>query len=194
MSAVLPLQAERAPLDRPAAISVALWVFIAVVCALFGLFFAAYVMRLAGLEGYPLAMPWQFWLSTGLLAAGSGALEIARRTADAASARRWSLAGGALALAFVATQFGAWQALAGARVFVNGNPAASFLYVLTGLHAAHVIGGLVGWGYAWRAPSAQRWRIALCARYWHFLLLLWVVLFATLGLLTPEVVRAICGR
>lgn len=193
MSAVLPLSSvERAPLNRPAAVSIALWVFIAVVCALFGLFFAAYVMRLAGLEGYPLAMPWQFWLSTGLLAGGSGALEVARRCA---APRPWLLAGGVLALAFVATQLGAWQALLGARVFVNGNPAASFLYVLTGLHAAHVLGGLIGWGCAWRkASTGARWRIALLARYWHFLLLLWIVLFATLGLLTPDVVNAICGR
>ena len=40
----------------------------------------------------------------------------------------------------------------------------------------------------------QRERIALLARYWHFLLVLWLVLFAALAWLTPEVVAFLCGR
>ena len=63
-----------------------------------------------------------------------------------------------------------------------------------------MLGGLVGLGgdgaAAWERADAARvaLRIALCARYWHFLLLLWAVLFAALGWLTPEIVRFICGR
>ena len=43
-------------------------------------------------------------------------------------------------------------------------------------------------------PSRVRLSVELCARYWHFLLAVWAVLFATLGWLTPDVVRFICGR
>ena len=60
------------------------------------------------------------------------------------------------------------------------------------MHGLHVLGGLGGWCFAWRDPGV-RWRIALCARYWHFLLLLWLGLYAMLGLLTPDLVRALCG-
>lgn len=187
MSAVFPV--EEFAVDRPQAASIALWVFIGVACALFGLFFAAYVMRLESAEGYPLALPWQFWLSTSLLLAGSIALELALRTRGS---RPWLLAGGLLALGFVLVQLWAWSALLAERVVPAGNPAASFLYLLTAMHGLHVLGGLGGWWLAWRDPGA-RWRIALCARFWHFLLLLWVGLFATLGLMTPDLVRAICG-
>jgi cytochrome c oxidase subunit 3 len=41
-------------------------------------------------------------------------------------------------------------------------------------------------------PRPRRWRIALCARYWHFLLLVWLALFASFTWITPEVARIIC--
>jgi cytochrome c oxidase subunit 3 len=80
-----------------------------------------------------------------------------------------------------------------------GNPAASFFYLLTAMHGLHVIGGLVGWTVtargALRGGGTARVAelIALCARYWHFLLAVWIVLFAAVGWLTPELVRLICG-
>jgi cytochrome c oxidase subunit 3 len=104
-------------------------------------------------------------------------------------------------MAFLGSQLWAWQTLLDARVMLAGNPAASFFYVLTALHGLHVIGGLVAWGATAQAaasPAAEPRRlaltIALCARYWHFLFVVWVVLFAALGWLTPEFVRFICGR
>ena len=48
-----------------------------------------------------------------------------------------------------------------------------------------------------RAPAAvserTALRVRLCARYWHFLLAVWLLLFAAMGQLTPDIVRAICG-
>lgn len=172
-----------------AAASVALWFFIAVATMLFGLFFVAYVMRLNGAEGYPLAMPWQFKLSTVLLVGASLALEIGARRGG----RAWVLAAGVGSLLFVGVQLWAWQVLLDAKVLPSAHAAAAFLYVLTGLHGLHVLGGLLGWRLAWRDPDA-RWRVALCARYWHFLLLLWVGLYATLSFMTPDLVRALCGE
>jgi cytochrome c oxidase subunit 3 len=75
-----------------------------------------------------------------------------------------------------------------------GNPAASFFYLLTAMHALHVGGGLVAWAQALRRAPITRERVALLARYWHFLLLVWLLLFAVLGALTPEIVAFICGR
>ena len=134
MSAVLLVR--HAAIDRREAASVALWVFIGVACALFGLFFAAYVMRLESAEGFPLDLPWQFWLSTALLLGASLALEAAQR---AENGRRWLLLAGLAALAFVAVQLLAWSALLAARVVPAGNPAASFLYLLTAMHGLHVL-------------------------------------------------------
>ncbi len=84
-------------------------------------------------------------------------------------------------------------------MLLAGNPAASFFYLLTAMHELHVIGDLVGWWVeargVWRQadPASVAWRIMLRARYWHFLLVVWVVLFVAMALPTPELVRVICG-
>jgi cytochrome c oxidase subunit 3 len=194
---------------RGAAAGTGLWVFIGVATTLFTLFIWAYVMRMDGTDWSPIPMPWQLWLSTALLMAGSVTLQGAGATA---SDGRWDrarillLAGGGFALAFLGVQLWAWQALMASRVMPVGNPAGSFFFLLTALHGMHVAGGLVGWvvtasrirdsdldSKVSSDPARIAWRIRLCARYWHFLLAVWIVLFATLGWLTPEVVRLICG-
>lgn len=201
MNALIVLRPPRAATHRnaTAAVSVGLWVFMGVVTALFSLFIAAYVMRMNASDWSAIAMPRQLWLSTALLVAGSVCLQRAGGATQAARVRGLLLAGGACAVAFLGVQLWAWQALLSMHVGPAGNPAASFFYVLTALHGLHVAGGLVAWAVtargAWRSADAARsaQRIALCARYWHFLLVLWLLLFATLGGLTPEVVRFICG-
>lgn len=184
-----------------AAAGIGLWVFIGVASTLFALFGAAYVMRMDGSDWSSIALPWQLALSTALLLAGSAALQRASNAARAGlPARRALLAGGVATLTFLASQLWAWQALLAAQVTLTGNPAASFFYLLTALHGLHVVGGLVAWGWAARSAwstadgvDAPR-RIALCARYWHFLLAVWGLLYATLAGLTPELVRYLCGN
>lgn len=189
---------------RQRAAGTALWLFIAVASVLFTLFFVAYAMRMdQALDWAPIAMPWQLWLSTALLVLGSALMHGAGRTAEAQQ-RHWTrlllVGGGASAAAFLGSQLWGWQALIDQRVMLGGNPASSFFYVLTALHGLHVLGGLVAWSIAAQALALPRgelpgaaWRIRLCARYWHFLLLLWGALFLVLAALTPEVVRWICG-
>jgi cytochrome c oxidase subunit 3 len=172
--------------DRAQAASIALWFFIGVACSLFGLFFAAYVMRLESAQGFPLDLPWQFMLSTALLVVASLALQF-----GGGNGRGALLMAGLCGLGFVLVQLWAWAALAAEQVLPAGNPAASFLYLLTAMHGLHVLGGLGGWLIAWRGGEA--WRLRLCARYWHFLLLLWLGLYAVLALVTPEIAQLICG-
>ena len=185
------------------AVGTGLWLFIGVASTLFTLFLLAYAMRMDGGDWSPIARPWQLWLSSTLLLAGSlllqGASTAAQRS-EWARARMLLGTGGACALAFLGAQWWAWLSLRGAHVLLAGNPAASFFYVLTALHGLHVLGGLAAWAVtaqlAWERadPARVALRIALCARYWHFLLVVWALLFAALGWLTPEIVRFICGR
>jgi cytochrome c oxidase subunit 3 len=189
------------------ALDTGLWAFIAVASTRFALCLTAYVMRMDGADWSTIALPRQLWLSSALLLVGSVLLQ---RAGTAARAARWPaaqillLAGGACAMAFIGAQLWAWQSLLAARVMPAGNPAASFFYVLTALHGLHVLGGLIAWAATLASlPSASQpssdperaaSRVALCARYWHFLLAVWAVLFVTLGWLTPDVVRFICGK
>ncbi|HEV8689661.1 MAG TPA: bb3-type cytochrome oxidase subunit III [Ideonella sp.] len=185
------------------AVGVALWLFIGVASTFFSLFLAAYAMRMLDAPDWSqIALPGQLWLSTALLAVGSALMQMAANHAGHPQRLRIALVGGGLAAAaFVGSQLWGWQALIDQRVLLGANPAASFFYVLTALHGLHVLGGLIAWSIAAQALSlpaaelpAATWRVALCARYWHFLLVVWVLLFAALALLTPEVVRFICGR
>ena len=65
-----------------------------------------------------------------------------------------------------------------------GDPANSFFYMLTAAHGVHLIGGLVAWGRTVakirRGESLDRVAISveLCTIYWHFLLLIWLAVFA----------------
>jgi len=182
------------------AASIGLWVFMGVATALFSLFIVAYVMRMSGEDAITIALPWQLWLSTALLVAGSVALQWAvgaSRGRDPTRARRLLVAGGLCAVGFLCAQLWAWQSLLGAQVMPAGNPAGSFFYLLTAMHGLHLTGGLAAWTWtahdAWPEPGKAAWRIALCARYWHFMLAVWLVLFGLLGWVTPEVARFICG-
>ena len=187
-------------------VGVGLWVFMGVATALFTLFTAAYRMRMASSDWSSIALPWQLGLSTALLVAGSAAMQVAAAAAHRGRwprARAWLLAGGACAAAFLGAQLWAWQALLEAHVLVSGNPAASFFYLLTAMHGLHVMGGLIAWSVtahgAWPADRAEpalpgaAHAIGLCARYWHFLLAVWVVLLATLAGATPALVAWVCG-
>lgn len=193
---------ENAANHRPrgrAPASIGLWVFMGVVSSLFALFLTAYALRMDSPDWHRIGLPWQVWLSTALLAAGSVAMAWASRAArrgDMATARMALRLGGLGAAGFVASQLWAWQALGAMQVMPAGNPAGSFFYLLTAMHGLHVLGGLAGWGFAATARGSGAdvvLRIRLCARYWHFLLAVWVVLLAALGWLTPELVRYICG-
>ena len=130
------------------------------------------------------------WFNTGVLVISSVALQwalMAARHDDHEGLIAGLLVGGASAVMFLIGQLVVWQQLNVAGYVMASNPANSFFYLITALHGLHVTGGLVALGRAtvklWRgAPMTQmRLSVELCTIYWHFLLLVWLVL---LGLLT----------
>lgn len=178
---------ERGPTGFDTA-KVGLLAFLASVTMLFLGFTSAYILRRASADWRPLAAPSLLWVNTAVLLASSGALETARRCLrgwDLAGCARWTWATGLLGALFVAGQLGAWRQLAGQGVYLASNPSSSFFYVLSGLHALHLTGGI-----AWFARIALRLRrLALApgedglgpfALYWHFLAGLWLYLLVLL--------------
>lgn len=122
------------------------------------------------------------WFNTAMLALGSIAWARARRAETAERLRPALLAGGALSIVFLIGQAGAWWQLQA----VASGVAVIFFYLISALHALHVLGGLVAWGrtLAVLSPDADAAEVAsrvqLCADYWHFLLLVWLAMFALL--------------
>lgn len=174
--------------DRPAA-KTALWVFLAVATSLFVLFISAYAMRLGLADWSPLPRPRLLMLNTALLVGASLAMEWtahAARRADPAGVQRGLGISGLLTFGFLAGQLVVWKQLSDAGFFVATSAATSFFYLFTAVHGLHVLGGLVAWARAglraWRGsdPARIRLGVQLCATYWHFLLLVWVALYALL--------------
>ena len=168
----------------------ALVVLIAVIASLFGLFLSAYLMRMQYADWRPMPEPSLLWGTTGILVLCSVVLQgacFAARSGRDEVLRTMLTAGGVLSFAFVAGQYVVWQQLHDLGYYLDANPASAFFFVLTGLHALHVLGGLVAWGRitlrAWTGgdPAGVRLGAELCAVYWHFLLAVWVVLFALLS-------------
>ena len=180
---------EEGPPSLPAA-KIGLGVFLAVVGSLFALFISAYSMRMNMVDWRALPVPSLLWFNTGVLILSSVALQwayMAARRNDIDGAIVGLCAGGASAVTFLVGQLVAWQQLSAAGYFLASNPANSFFYLITAAHGLHLIGGLVALGRTtakvWRGAEMIQVRLSveLCAIYWHFLLLVWLVL---LGLLT----------
>lgn len=171
---------------------VALAVFLAVVTSLFALSISAYFMRMGhghGSDWQALHEPALLWLNTGILVLASLALQTAWNSAkrgDSKTLQFSLLAGGICTIAFIGGQYLVWQQLSQAGYYLTSNPANSFFYLLTALHALHLLGGLVAWGrtlvrvWAGDPPRQVRGSIELCAVYWHFLLVVWIALFTLL--------------
>jgi len=175
-------------LARPPA-KTALWIFLAVVTSLFALFISAYAMRMHFGDWTPLPKPKLLWWNTALLIVTSVSMQwavVAARRGDADGVRTGLIAVGILSFAFLAGQLAVWQQLNDSGYFLATNPANAFFYLLTAVHGVHLVGGLVAWGRTaakvWRGIEVAKVRLSveLCAIYWHFLLGVWLVLFALL--------------
>ncbi|MBD9374788.1 cytochrome c oxidase subunit 3 [Rhizobium sp. ARZ01] len=167
---------------------VGLGVFLVVVGSLFTLFISAYLMRVDTPDWWGLALPRLLYVNTAILFVSSLCLHWAKL--EAVRVRREGLktallAAFATALAFVAGQVLAWRQLVVAGYTLTDDAAASFFYVITGLHGLHILGGMVALvrtaRLAWsEGPMSGRLRldVELCAIYWHFMLAVWLVLLA----------------
>ena len=164
-------------------------VFLAVITVLFSLMVVAYSDRMMVEDWQPLPKPWLLWLNTATLIASSAGLQWASMSArrrEIDGVRAGLLAGGVFAFAFLAGQLVAWQELADLGYFAASNPANAFFYLVTAVHGLHLLGGLVAWGRTsnkvWRGTGVIQVRLSveLCAVYWHFLLLVWLILFGLL--------------
>jgi cytochrome c oxidase subunit 3 len=180
--------AHQAPLGANAK-AVALAVLLAVITSFFALMMSAYSERMELGDWVPLGEPMLLWVNTAMLVLASVAFQWTRNAAvDGIRGRviPGMFLSGALTIAFVAGQLAAWKMLTDAGQGVTGSPANGFFYLMTGAHALHILGGLYVWARALvrlltgREPAAVRQSIELCTVYWHFLLVVWLVMFGLL--------------
>ncbi len=166
-----------------------LWVFLTVVAMLFMLLIVAYGTRMVYEDWRPMPQLRLLWANTFVLIFSSIALQwatLAVRRGKLDNMRVGLLVGGAFTVVFLLGQILAWQQLARMDYFAMTNPAIAFFYMITGIHGIHLIGGLIAWGRTisrvWGDFDVEtvKQSVELCTAYWHFLLLVWFVLFGLL--------------
>lgn len=168
-----------------------LWLFIVSIVMLFAALTSAYMVKQSGGGWLAYELPGIFWVTTAIIILSSFSMQIAYYSAkldNINSLRIGLLATILLGILFLAGQFLSWRYLVDLDVYFVGNPAGSFLYVLTGMHGLHLISGLifllvvVVQAFRKNVHSKNLLNIELSLTYWHFLGLLWIYLFFFLKL------------
>lgn len=163
-----------------------LGVILAVVTMLFALLFVAYASRMQFTDWHPLPEPSILWLNTGVLILASAALQWAKMAwshGAFGAVRLALLSAGILSGLFLAGQLLAWRQIRSSGYLLEGNPATSFFYLITLVHGLHLVGGLGAWLRTFvrvlNGNSLLRIRISieLCAVYWHFILVVWLIFY-----------------
>ena len=153
-----------------------------------GLFSAYFVLR--GLPQWQyITVPRLAWANTLVLLASSVAFEFARRAArrnQSGAVLQWLGTGGLLGLSFLVGQFFVWRHLVRAGVYLATTIHSSFFYVLTGAHALHLAGGMIGLIVVLRKALANELTasnheaLGVFSLYWHFMDLVWIFCFLLL--------------
>lgn len=194
-AAVLPPPKAAAPTyafaNQDRASRSGIWVGIFAITMSFAAFTSALFVREGTNDWGHLVLPSLLYVNTLVLLASSGTFEIARRSLasgpmvesdGARKALAWLGATLVLGLAFCAGQYMVWQQLRAAGIYLATNPNSSFFYVLTVIHALHVLAGICALVYLIGRLMAshktfRRSRFENTAIYWHFMGVLWVYLF-----------------
>jgi cytochrome c oxidase subunit III len=180
----------------PSKYKIGMWVALAGVTMMFTALTSAYIVRANSSNDWrPLDAPRLLWLSTALILASSLTFEIARRALKRGKStlyNRWLMLTVVLGLGFLASQLLAWRELVAQGIYMASNPHSSFFYVLTGAHALHLLGGILGLDYlllrsrrVLTEDHGEEKRQAMAssvALYWHFMDGLWIYLFLLLFL------------
>ena len=148
---------------------------------------SAYIIRQQAGNWLEFPLPNLFFVSAGILILSSVTLQLTQRAFKKMQASLYKTLLAftiVLAFSFVIVQYEAWQQMLAMGLQLKGNPAPAFIYVLSGLHAAHILGGIVALVVAGIqgfnlpvVPTPRRvLRLQLTLTYWHFMDFLWIYL------------------
>jgi cytochrome c oxidase subunit 3 len=167
--------------------TIGLTTFLAVATSMFALFASAYTLRMTMPDWSPMDEPVVLWINTGFLILASVSYQWTSSVALKSHVQKIKLGlitSGIFSIFFLIGQFTAWQQLIEKGMYASSNPSIAFFYVLTAMHGLHLIGGLYVWARSVikvsRNADAESIRLSveLCTVYWHFLLLVWALLFS----------------
>lgn len=193
-----PPKKEIEPTEEPSSekSTVLMWFLLLVVIMTFGGLIGAYVVISTNnsLEWKPFALPLPVWISTAIILASSVTYHFGKSFLlrdENEKAKKWFLATTVLGASFISSQILAWLALVNRGLYVKENPYLGFFYILTSIHAIHVLGGIMALGYVilrnWHPAASgadilkRKAEATSIGWYWHTMDLLWLVLLFLLG-------------
>jgi cytochrome c oxidase subunit 3 len=168
----------------------ALWLFIVSIVMIFASLTSAFLVRRAEGNWIIYNLPSALWISSFVIILSSASMHwslLSIRKGVLSNTRIGLLVTLSLGLLFGYSQYMSYGELINQKVFFAfANPGGSFFYVLTGLHAFHILTGLLYVLYTYSKVNATNKQqdkilsVEMCATYWHFLGVLWLYLFVFL--------------
>ena len=167
----------------------ALWVGLASIMMMFAAFTSAYIVRQASGNWLEFALPNMFFVSTAVIITSSLTVHgsyLAFKKGNEGLYRGLLIVTFILGMVFLALQYRGWEELSASGIELTTNPSGSFIYVISGVHATHVLGGLAILGIAlmhafilpFQVTGKRKLRFELTLTYWHFVDILWIYLLA----------------
>jgi cytochrome c oxidase subunit 3 len=147
---------------------------------------SAYVVRRSEGNWLEFELPSLFWITSIVLVLSSISMHfsyISAKKDNFTALKLGIVITSILGLIFLIGQFYAWGQLVDSKVFLVGNPSGSFVYILSGLHGAHIIAGIIFLTCVFvmvfqdKIHSKNMLWIEMCTTFWHFLDGLWLYLF-----------------
>ncbi|MDB5197667.1 MAG: cytochrome oxidase subunit [Flaviaesturariibacter sp.] len=170
-----------------------LWVAIGSILMMFAGLTSAYIVKSNQINWEEVTTPKAFWFSTAVILLSSVTIQMALRAFKQRAMQQYrSLVAVTVVLGilFVVLQWVGFKWLWNEGVHMRGAGAGQFLYIIAGLHAVHVIGGIVALtviflkAFFGKTRSYNSVPVEVAATYWHFVDLLWIyllVFFVWLG-------------
>lgn len=163
----------------------ALWVAIGSIIMMFAGLTSAYIVKSSQANWETVETPKAFWLSTLAIILSSVTIQVSLRSfkqREMQKSRMWLVVTTVLGIAFVWLQWEGFQYLWQSGVRFQGASAGQFLYIIAGLHALHVLGGIIALlvnvikAYFGKTKNYSSVPLEIVSTYWHFVDILWLYL------------------
>jgi cytochrome c oxidase subunit 3 len=163
-----------------------LWVALGSIIMMFAGLTSAYVVKRDQPGWTTFSIPKAFWYSTAAILVSSLTVQMSLKAFKEREMLRYRnllTTTAVLGVVFVLLQWVGFREIWSSGITLRGSGGGQFLYVIAGLHAVHVLGGIiallfmVGKAYLSKVRSYDSVPVELISTYWHFVDLLWIYLF-----------------
>ena len=147
--------------------------------------YSAYIVKSSTANWEVIQKPVEFWYSTAAMLLSSLTLQLALRAFKQREMKQYRLLMAAtvvLGIVFIALQWSAFNWMWDNGVRFKGASQGQFLYIIAGLHALHVLGGIVALiimtfkAFFGKTKNYSPVAIEVMSAYWHFVDILWIYL------------------